>query len=84
MLRYLVALLVAYALCSCTVLAQPLPRHGGMREDEWTCSADPLREARSDKGYRVRTYTSRPAGATGRLPSWSSSRGSRATPWRTR
>lgn len=25
-------------------------------------------EARSAKGYRVRTYTSRPAGATGRLP----------------
>ncbi len=68
MLRYLVALLVTYALCSCTVLAQSLPRHGGMPEEKVDGVQIRYGEARTEKGYRVRTYTSRPAGATGRLP----------------
>lgn len=48
--------------------AQPLPRKGGQREE--TVEGVEIRygEARTDKGYRVRTYTSRPRGASGRLP----------------
>ncbi len=68
MLRYLLAVLALNAICSCAVLAQSLPRHGGMREEKVEGVEIRYGEARSDKGYRVRTYTSRPAGATGRLP----------------
>jgi pimeloyl-ACP methyl ester carboxylesterase len=68
MLRYLFALLAVSAMSSCAVLAQSLPRHGGMREEKVDGVEIRYGEARTGKGYRVRTYTSRPAGATGRLP----------------
>ena len=67
MVRYLFAALALNALCSCAV-AQSLPRHGGMREEQVEGVEIRYGEARSGRGYRVRTYTSRPSGTTGRLP----------------
>lgn len=52
--RHLASILLLAVICSCTVNAQPIDVRRG--------------EARSDKGYVVRTYTSRPAGVAGRLP----------------
>ena len=48
--------------------AEPLARRGG-RPTEQVAGLD-IRygEAMTARGYRVRTYTSRPHGATGRLP----------------
>ena len=71
--RYLSLLLVTYA-CSCSVaLADPLARradHAGNPGPEERIEGVDLRygEAPTAKGFRVRTYTSRPHGATGRLP----------------
>src|SRR5258708_28279584 len=48
--------------------AQPLPRKGGQREEVVEGVEIRYGEVRTDKGYRVRTYTSRPRGARGRLP----------------
>src|SRR5258706_1653783 len=48
--------------------AQPLPRKGGQREEVVEGVEIRYGEVRTDKGYRVRTYTSRPRGASGRLP----------------
>ena len=48
--------------------AQPLPRKGGQREEVVEGVDIRYGEVRTDKGYRVRTYTSRPRGASGRLP----------------
>src|SRR5258708_39972034 len=48
--------------------AQPLPRKGGQREEVVEGVEIRYGEVRTDKGYRVRTYTSRPGGAGGRLP----------------
>ena len=49
-------------------VAQPLPRKGAQREEAVEGVEIRYGEARTDKGYRVRTYTSRPRGAPGRLP----------------
>ena len=43
--------------------AQPLPRKGGQREEAVEGVDIRYGEVRTDKGYRVRTYTSRPRGA---------------------
>ena len=48
--------------------AQSLPRKGGKPEEVVEGVDIRYGEARTEKGYRVRTYTSRPRGATGRLP----------------
>lgn len=68
-------LLVLLAICgSCEICAQPLARrsdpHTGAAMREERIAGVELRygEVRSDKGYRVRTYTSRPLDAAGRLP----------------
>src|SRR3974390_1846857 len=48
--------------------AQALPRKGGKPEEVVEGVDIRYGEVRTEKGYRVRTYTSRPRGATGRLP----------------
>jgi pimeloyl-ACP methyl ester carboxylesterase len=48
--------------------AQPLPRKGGLPEEKVEGVEIRYGEVATSKGYRVRTYTSRPAGAKGRLP----------------
>jgi pimeloyl-ACP methyl ester carboxylesterase len=76
MARPLVLLIVALAACACTcrAIAQPLERRldrrtGAPIAEEKIDGVD-LRygEVRTARGYRVRTYTSRPRGASGRLP----------------
>ena len=62
--------LLAVALAFLIILdssAQPLPRKGGQREEVVEGVDIRYGEVRTDKGYRVRTYTSRPRGASGRL-----------------
>jgi pimeloyl-ACP methyl ester carboxylesterase len=76
MLRPLVALflLLAASSCSCTAIAQSLERRldrrtGAPMAEEKIEGVDVrYGEVRTAKGYRVRTYTSRPHGASGRLP----------------
>lgn len=48
--------------------ADPLPRKGGLPEEAVEGVDIRYGEVRTAKGYRVRTYTSRPHGASGRLP----------------
>jgi pimeloyl-ACP methyl ester carboxylesterase len=62
----LAVLLVVFA--TFDAFAQPLPRKGGQSEEIVEGVDIRYGEARSDKGYRIRTYTSRPKAATGRLP----------------
>ena len=52
------------ALCA----AQALPRKGGLPEEKVEGVDIRYGEVRTAKGYRVRTYISRPRGAAGRLP----------------
>jgi pimeloyl-ACP methyl ester carboxylesterase len=73
MLRRLLPFLLLTFACSCSVLADPLPRRAdrtGQPVPEERIDGVDVRygEAATEKGYRVRTYTSRPRGATGRLP----------------
>lgn len=48
--------------------AQPLPRKGALPEEAVDGVVIRYGEVRTEKGYRVRTYTSRPRDAAGRLP----------------
>jgi pimeloyl-ACP methyl ester carboxylesterase len=67
MLRKVVFAALALSLSTfCT--AQALPRKGGLPEEKVEGVDIRYGEARTAKGYRVRTYISRPRGATGRLP----------------
>lgn len=60
---------IAFLLAGCTcAAAQPLPRKGGVPEEKVEGVDIRYGEVRTAKGYRVRTYTSRPRGAQGRLP----------------
>jgi pimeloyl-ACP methyl ester carboxylesterase len=67
-------LLLIAASCSCTAIAQTLERRvdrrtGAPMAQERIEGVDVrYGDVRTDKGYRVRTYTSRPRGASGRLP----------------
>jgi len=71
--RFLSLVLLLYA-CPCPdAIAAPLPRHAdraGNPVPEERIEGVEVRygEAATAKGFRVRTYTSRPRGATGRLP----------------
>jgi pimeloyl-ACP methyl ester carboxylesterase len=71
--RYLSLLLVTYV-CSCSVaIGEPLSRHAdraGNPVPEERIDGVDVRygDAATEKGYRVRTYTSRPRAAVGRLP----------------
>lgn len=62
------AIAVFLAVTSANAAAQSLPRKGGLPEELIEGVDVRYGEVRTDKGYRVRTYTSRPKGATGRLP----------------
>ena len=62
------ALVVFLAAVFVNAAAQSLPRKGGLPEEAIEGVDVRYGEARTDKGYRVRTYTSRPKGASGRLP----------------
>lgn len=64
--RALVATLVL-SFCACCA-AQALPRKGGLPEEKVEGVDIRYGEVRTAKGYRVRTYISRPRGAVGRLP----------------
>lgn len=64
--RTLVATLVL-SFCACCA-AQALPRKGGLPEEKVEGVDIRYGEVRTAKGYRVRTYISRPRGAVGRLP----------------
>jgi len=67
MLRLLFPL-AALSLVASIALAEPLARRGGAPFESIDGVDLVYGEARTDKGYRVRIYTSRPRGATGRLP----------------
>jgi pimeloyl-ACP methyl ester carboxylesterase len=62
------ALVVFLAAVFANAAAQSLPRKGGLPEETIEGVEVRYGEVRTDKGYRVRTYTSRPKSATGRLP----------------
>ena len=66
MLRLFILVLLL-AGCSCAS-AQPLPRKGGLPEEKVEGVDIRYGEVKTSKGYRVRTYTSRPRGTQGRLP----------------
>jgi len=62
------ALAFAVALSTLHAAAGPLPRKGGLPEESVEGVDIRYGEVMTGKGYRVRTYTSRPRGAEGRLP----------------
>jgi len=66
MFRPIVAALFALT-CSCAH-SEGLPRKGGLPEERVDGVDIRYGDVRTSKGYRVRTYTSRPHGAAGKLP----------------
>lgn len=72
------ALVVFLAAMFVNAAAQSLPRKGGLPEEVVEGVEIRYGEVRTEKGYRVRTYTSRPKGVPGAFRSPCSSRGSRA------
>lgn len=61
-------LLLAFILATLQCSAAPLARKGNLPHEAVEGVDIRYAEVTTDKGYRVRTYTSRPSGATGRLP----------------
>ncbi|HEX4782201.1 MAG TPA: alpha/beta hydrolase [Usitatibacter sp.] len=66
MIRLAAAALAGLFVAVCA--AQPLPRKGGLAEEKVEGVDIRYGEVRTAKGYRVRTYISRPRGTAGRLP----------------
>ncbi|HEY2629612.1 MAG TPA: alpha/beta fold hydrolase [Usitatibacter sp.] len=63
-----VALVFVVMVLCVPAAAEPLVRKGALPEESVEGVEIRYGEVRTEKGYRVRTYTSRPRGATGRLP----------------
>ncbi|MGZ5034000.1 MAG: alpha/beta hydrolase family protein [Usitatibacter sp.] len=66
MTRYALILVLVLPAFDCS--GQALARRGGIPEESVEGVSIRYGEARTDKGFRVRTYTSRPKDAAGRLP----------------
>lgn len=66
MFRFAIVLVLALFMLDCS--GSPLPRKGGLPEEQVAGVTIRYGEVRTAKGYRVRTYTSRPKDAADKLP----------------